>query len=111
MEHLVGYQRAILIDAFALDEPTGSILILKLDELPNYSAYHTASSHDTSLQTAIELGKSMGASLPEDVTVVGIATMRVHDFGEELSPPVAEAVPLAAKFVLDMIGEKVSADK
>ncbi len=111
MEHLIGYQYAVLIDAFALDEPTGSILILKLDELPNYSAYHTTSSHDTSLQNAIELGKSMGADLPVDVTVVGIATMRVHDFGEELSPPVAEAVPLAVKFVLDMVGQKLAAEK
>lgn len=111
MEHLIGCQCAILIDAFALDEPTGSILILKLDELPNYSAYHTTSAHDTSLQNAIELGKSMGANLPDDVTVVGIATKRVHDFGEDLSPPVAEAVPLAAKFVLDMIGKKLVAEK
>ncbi len=106
MEHLIDYECAILVDAFALDEPIGSILILKLDDLPNYSAYHTTSAHDTSLQNAIELGKSMGAHLPEEVTVVGIATKRVHDFSEELSPPVAEAVPQAAKFVLDLIGQK-----
>jgi hydrogenase maturation protease len=103
MEHLIGYSRAILIDAFALDEPIGSILILKLDDLPNYSAYHTTSTHDTSLQNAIEMGKAMGAPLPDEVMVVGIATKRVHDFSEELSPPVAEAVPLAVKFVIDLI--------
>ena len=107
MEHLIGYRHAILIDAFALDEPVGSILILKLDDLPNYSAYHTTSAHDTSLQNAIELGKSMGAPLPDQVMVVGIATRRVHDFSEELSPPVAEAVPLATKFVLELLGEKI----
>ena len=107
MEHLIGYDRAILIDAFALDEPTGSILVLKLDDLPHYSAFHTTSTHDTSLQNAIELGKSMGAKLPEDITVVGIATKHVYDFSEVLSPPVAEAVPQAVKFVLDLLGEKV----
>lgn len=111
MEHLIGYQRAILVDAFALDEPLGSILILKLEDLPNYSAFHTTSAHDTSLQNAIELGKSMGADLPDDVTVVGIATKRVHDFGEELSPPVAEAMPLAVKFVLDLLGQKMRVEK
>ena len=103
MEHLIGYDRAILIDAFALEEPIGSILVLKLSDLPNYSAFHTTSTHDTSLQNAIELGRSMGAQLPEDVTLVGIATKHVYDFSEELSPPVAEAVPLATKFVLDMM--------
>ena len=105
MERLIGYGRAILIDAFALEEPVGSILILKLGDLPNYSAFHATSEHDISLQTAIELGKSMGAQLPNDITVVGIATKRVCDFSKSLSPPVSEAVPQAAKFVLDLLGE------
>jgi hydrogenase maturation protease len=111
MEHLIGYGRAILIDAFALEEPIGSILILKLSDLPNYSAFHTTSAHDTSLRTAIEMGRSMGAQLPDDVTVVGIATKRVSDFSKSLSPPVAEAVPQAAKFVLDLLGEKIKVYK
>ena len=111
MEHLIGYSRAILVDSFALDEPIGSILILKLDDLPNYSAYHTTSPHDTSLQNAIAMGKTLGAKLPDDVMVVGIATKRIHEFSEEFSPPVAEAVPLAAKFVLDLLEEKAIAEK
>jgi hydrogenase maturation protease len=107
MEHLIGYGCAILIDAFTLEEPVGSILILKLSDLPNYSAFHTPSTHDTSLQKAIGMGRSMGAQLPDDVTVVGIATKHVSDFSKTLSPPVAEAVPQAARFVLDLLGEKM----
>jgi hydrogenase maturation protease len=103
MEHLIDYEHAILIDAFALDEPIGSILVLKLSDLPNYSAFHTTSAHDTSLQNAIELGRCMGAQLPNDVDIVGIATRRIHDFSEELSPPVADAVPFAARVVLDLL--------
>jgi hydrogenase maturation protease len=103
MEHLIGYQRAILIDAFNLDEPLGSILILKLSELPNYSAFHVTSVHDTSLQNAIELGRSMGAELPDDVTVVGISTKPIYDFGESLSPQVAAAVSQAAQIVLSVV--------
>ena len=111
MEHLIGYSHAILVDSFALDEPIGSILILKLDDLPNYSAYHTTSAHDTSLQNAIAMGKALGAKLPQEVMVVGIATKRIHEFGVELSPPVAEAVPLAAKFVLELLEEKATVEK
>ncbi len=111
MEHLIGYRRAILVDAFALDEPLGSILILKLADMPNYSAYHTTSAHDTSLQNAIAMGKTLGAKLPEEVMVVGIATRRIHEFGVELSPAVAEAVPLAVKFVLDLLGEEMTVEK
>lgn len=103
MEHLIGYDRAILIDAFALEEPIGSILVLKLRDLPNYSAFHTTNTHDTSLQNAIELGRSMGAPLPNEVDIVGIATHRIYDFGEELSPPVAEAFSFAARVVIDLV--------
>jgi hydrogenase maturation protease len=107
MEHMIGYHRAILVDSFKADDDPGSILILKLSDLPNYSAYHTASAHDTSLQNAIELGRSMGADLPDEVEVVGISTKRVYDFSEELSQPVADAVPFAARIVIDLIGQVI----
>jgi len=103
MEHLIGYDRAILIDAFASDEEIGSIHMMKLKDMPNYSAFHISSTHDTSLQNAIELGRSLGAHLPEDIIVIGIATRRIYDFSEELSRPVAEALPQAAKIVLDLL--------
>ena len=106
MEHLIGYGCAILIDAFALEEPVGSVLILKLRDLPNYSAFHTASVHDTSLINAIELGRILGAQLPDDVTVVGIATKHVCGFSKTLSPPVADAVPQATHIVLDLLKQK-----
>ena len=107
MEHLIGYQQAILIDAFkpVADEALGSIIVLKLSDLPTYSAFHVTSAHDTSLQHALELGKSMGAALPHDVMVVGIITHKIYDFHEGLSQPVAEAVPLAVRIVLDLLGE------
>jgi hydrogenase maturation protease len=107
MENLIGYDLAILVDALATDAPVGSISILKLSQLPSYSALHTTSAHDTSLQRAMELGEAMGAHLPEDVTIVGIATRQVFDFSEELSPPVARVVHSAVMIVLDMLKENV----
>ncbi len=107
MEQFIGYECVILIDAFTLEEPIGSILMLKLQDLPHYSAFHPVSAHDTPLQSAIALGKSMGAQLPRDVTVIGIATKHVCGFSKSLSPPIAEAVPQAVKFVLDLLNEKI----
>jgi len=104
MEQLIGYDRAILIDAFVSEaEEVGSILIRRLNDLPNYSAFHITSAHDTSLQNAIELGKTMGAHLPEDVTVIGIAIQQIHDFSEELSSPVKEAVLEVAHIALNLL--------
>ena len=106
MEHMIGYERAIVVDAFASDEPVGACLLLKLEDLPNYSAFHTASVHDTSLQNALEMGRSMGARLPQEIVVVGISTHPIRDFSEDLSPPVAGAVPQAARIVLDLLAQK-----
>jgi len=102
MEHLVGYERVILIDAFFSDEEPGSIKVSKLDDIPNYSAFHITSVHDTSLQNAMKLGRELGADLPEDVLVVGISTKQVYDFCEELSAPVADAIPKAAEIVVEL---------
>jgi hydrogenase maturation protease len=103
MEHLIGYERAILIDAIASDLEPGSIVTSNLLELPDHSALHTTSAHDTSLQNALKLGKSMRATLPEQIIVVGIATNRVYDFSEELSQPVSQAVSKAAQIVIDLL--------
>jgi hypothetical protein len=45
----------------------------------------------------------MGAKLPENVTVVGIAASRIYDFSEELSAPVAQAIPEATKIVIGLL--------
>jgi len=108
MEHLIGYDHAIIVDAFATDAPVGSISVLRLDQLPNYSAFHTTSSHDTSLQNAMELGRAMGAHLPDDVMIVGIATRQVFDFSEDLSPPVARVVHNVGLIILDLLKEHMT---
>jgi hydrogenase maturation protease len=103
MEHLIGYEHAILIDAVRSDQAPGSIIVWNLSELPDYSAFHTTSAHDTSLQNALRLGRSMGAQLPEEVTIVGIAAHHTYDFGEELSRPVADAIPRAVQIVIRLL--------
>lgn len=103
MEQLIGYDRAILIDAFETEDQPGSILIMNLNDLPNYTAFHINRAHDTSLQKAIEFGKSIGAKLPKDVKVIGITTAKIKDFSGELSPPISDVVSFAARIVLDLL--------
>lgn len=107
MERLIGYERAILVDAFVSGEDEGTIIVSKLDELPNYSAFHLTSAHDMSLQNAMELGRQMLAKLPGDMTVVGISAKQVYDFSEELSQPVAEVVPKAVQIVVDLLMQNI----
>lgn len=107
MERLVGYDCAILIDAITTgQEPPGAVRCVRLDELANLTAGHTSSSHDTTLQTALNLGRRMGAHLPDSVIVVTVEAQRVNEFSEELSPAVAVAVPQAVQMVLQMLKEQ-----
>ena len=103
MEHLIGYDKAILIDAFKSDEARGSVLVMHLEDLPNYSAFHTTSMHDTSLQNAIEMGRDMGAKLPQHIMIVGIITEQNFEFSEILTPEVQAAVPIAARAALELL--------
>ena len=103
MEHLIGYERAILIDAVTSDQEKGSIIVSNLNEMPDYSAFHVTSAHDTSLHNALKLGKEMGAKLPAEVIIVGIATDHIYNFSEKLSPLVLISIPKAIKIVINLL--------
>lgn len=104
MERLVGYRRAIIIDAISTGRhPVGTVHHLELHELPERAASHLSAAHDTSLQTALSVGRSLGAVLPDQITVVGIEADVTYEFSEQLSPPVAAAVPQAVQTVLNLL--------
>jgi hydrogenase maturation protease len=104
MERLVGYERAIIIDAITTGQgPPGAVSCFPLESLPDHSAGHTTAAHDTSLATAITLGRTMGAALPDHITIVAVEAEQVYDFSEELSPEIAAAIPQAEQVVLDLI--------
>jgi hydrogenase maturation protease len=105
MERLVGYDRAILIDAIQSGQPVGSVSVFQLEQLDNPFAGHLGSTHETNLKTALEIGRQLNAHLPQPgtVTIVAIEAQTVYDFSEQLSPPVAAAVPAAVQAVLQLI--------
>jgi hydrogenase maturation protease len=106
MEHLMGYERAIIIDAVYLNQALpGSLYSIDLNELPNLSSGHLTSTHDTSLQTALDVGRAMGAALPTDIHILGIESIRIFDFSEELTPEVSAAIPQAVQITLQLIND------
>jgi len=104
MERLIGYQRAIVIDAIGTGQhPIGTAYHFRLDDLYDPTSGHTTAAHDVSLMKAIEIGRSLGAPLPDRIDVVAIESPYVYDFSEELTPPVATAVPRAVELVMDLL--------
>jgi hydrogenase maturation protease len=98
MERLIGYDRAVLVDAIQTrgGEP-GAIYRLTLDDLPTL---HANSAHDASLKAALALGRQLGARLPGEIVIYAIEATNVLDFGESLSRLVAASVPRAAGLVV-----------
>lgn len=106
MEQMIDTDAVILIDAIQTGrQPIGSVNKLELSNLPNYSAGHTTSPHDTSLQNALQAGKLLGAQLPEVIWIVAIEAEKVYEFSENLSPQVAQAIPAACQAVWEYLAE------
>ena len=100
MERLLGYDRAILVDAFhGSGDPPGTLRVRRLAEVPGRETSHLDSAHDVSLRVALEAGRALGADLPERVVVVSVEAARVDTFGERLTADVDAAVPGAVRVV------------
>ncbi len=105
MERLVGFDRAIVVDALVDGEGNaGDVSVRPLAALGRRSAAHLDSSHDASLIAALDAARALGARLPDEIVVVGISARSVDRFGEGLSAPVAAAVGDATREVLQLLG-------
>jgi len=105
MERMVGFDRAIVIDAIRSGAEPGTLQILSPGELPTQ---RSSSAHDVNLLTALKLGRQAGAVLPvnERITLLAIEAVDTTNFGEELTPEVAAAIPEAIQTVLKMLDLK-----
>ncbi len=99
MERMVGFDRAIVIDAICTGASPGTIHRLTPASIPTQ---RSASSHDVNLPTALALGRTAGLALPrdEDILLVGIEAEDVLSFGEQCTPAVEAAIGPAVEEVL-----------
>ena len=99
MERMIGFDRAIVVDAIRTDSPPGTIRLLKPDDIPTRKSN---SAHDLTLPVALKLGRETGAHLPrnEDILLIGIEAEDVLTFSEQCTPAVAAAIPRAVEEVM-----------
>jgi len=108
MERMIGYDRAVVIDAICTEGEPGTIRHLTPDDIPTQ---RSASAHDVNLPTALEFGRQAGQHLPknERILLVGIEAKDIVNFSEELTPAVAAAIPRAVQEVLDILDASIPA--
>lgn len=102
MERMVGFDRAIVIDAICTGAPPGTIHHLTPDAIPTQ---RSSSSHDVNLPTALALGRAAGLPLPRDehILLVGIEAEDILSFSEQCTPAVEAAIAPAVEEVLQMV--------
>jgi hydrogenase maturation protease len=61
---------------------------------------HFSSPHQINLATALELGKMLKLSMPQEITVFAVEAKDITTFGEKCTPEVEKAIPQAVKMVL-----------
>ena len=99
LDLLVGYDRAIVIDAIqTVGGKAGHIY--RLDTQAFDAARHTVSPHDIDFTTALEFGKKLGLSLPQQIVIFAIEASDVRTFKEECTPEVQKAIPTCVEMVL-----------
>ena len=105
MESMIGYGRVFLIDAIQTKKGTpGSIYRMTVDDLQAISpTQHSASPHDASLITSLEVGRRMGIALPDEIIIYAVEVENVLDFNEQPTRMVAEAIPKLTKIILEEI--------
>jgi len=103
MERLIGYDRAVIVDAICSGAPVGSLIHLRVDDRPTQ---RSASAHDVDLPTALSVGRRAGAHLPpsEQIAILAVEAGDVLSFGETLTPEVESAIPQATQAVLQLLG-------
>jgi hydrogenase maturation protease len=106
LDALAGYHSVILVDAI---QTSGGIpgAIYRLSPETVGASMHAGSTHDLSFQGALAWGRQMGMRLPGDsrIVVVAVEAADVLAFGEQCTPAVAAAIPLAADLVMRLLRE------
>jgi hydrogenase maturation protease len=104
MERMIGFDRAIVIDAIRTGARPGTVHRLTPESIPTQ---RSASAHDVNLPTALEFGRQAGVKLPknEHIELVGIEAEDILTFSEQCTPAVEASIPRAVETVIGAIEE------
>lgn len=91
LDVLRGRRCAVLIDGLATGaHPPGTVVRIDEDDLAG--SVRLNSFHDISYPTVMALGRSMGWGMPDDVAIWGVEMAIADEFGEVLTPEVADSI-------------------
>lgn len=105
LDALTGARCAIIVDALLDGRRTpGEVIVAGIDG----ASCNVACGHDCSLPQTLAVGRALGLPLPadDDVHLVAVVAADVATFTENLSAPVAAALPLACRAVRHLLARE-----
>ncbi len=102
LDKILGYDRAIIVDAIRSGGEPGTIYELSVDDILITQSY--TNSHNLNLATTLRLGYLIFPDrMPKEIRVIAIEVEDVESFGEECTPKVREAIPKAVEMIRRML--------
>ena len=99
LDPMLGFDRAILIDAYATENgEIGSITRINAEDLKGGSAM---ARHQVPFHEALELGHRLKMDLPQEIIIYGIKVKDTMTFGESCTYEVAACIPKITKTILN----------
>ena len=102
LDLLVGYDRAIIIDAIQTAAGKAG-QVYRLGPEAFDTTRRTATSHDVDFTTALAFGNKLNLPLPQEIVIFAIEASDVSSFSEECTPEVKQAIPICVEMVLQEI--------
>lgn len=103
LDLLIGYKQAIIIDAIQTKEGKAG-QVYHLEPGAFNATQHTITPHDVTFFTALELGRRLGLSLPEEIHIYAIEVEDISTFSEECTDRVRKVIPLVVDMILGELG-------
>jgi hydrogenase maturation protease len=105
LERLVGYQRAVIVDALIDPQAeVGTVTRVEIQQPSDYSflSFHTAGFHDI-----LTLARIVGLEVPRAIVIYGVAIREPQSFSEDLSAELIARVPQIVEAVAaEELGEQ-----
>jgi hydrogenase maturation protease len=103
LECLIGFDRAVIVDAIQTGgEPGGVYRLSPQDFIARHAFPHL---HNIDFFQALILARGLIPNLPDDVVIIGVEVKDVSNFGEDLTLEVEKSVPLAVGQILQILKE------
>jgi hydrogenase maturation protease len=91
LDVVVGYDTLVIVDTILRSEPVvGQIRIL---DMPDVRDVPGPSPHYISVPQTLELGRSLGLKMPEEVKIVAVEARDIHRLGAGLSDTMRRRLP------------------